>query len=138
MVRLALQGIERFEALSIEIERKEMSYTIDTIRVLPPAKYHLLLSQESALHLQSWKDFKELIRLAPPLIGCRNGEFCTQDEREISLFQSDFFREGMTWTKNMDISSTDIRHRIKKKLYCGHLVPAKTLDYIDRNQVYFC
>ena len=138
MVRLALEGMSGFEALPSEIERKGVSYTIDTIRALPPAEYHLLLSEESALQLSSWKDAEELIRLAPPLIGCRSGAFRTSFGEENAFSLPLILNQGFTMTKSMEISSTDIRQRLQKKLYCGHLVPAKALDYIGRNRLYSC
>ena len=138
MVRLALEGMPRFEALPSEIERKGVSYTIDTIRALPPAQYHLLLSEESALQFSGWKDAEELIRLAPPLIGCRSGAFRASSREENAFSLPPFFNQGFTMTKSMEISSTDIRQRLQKKLYCGHLVPAKALDYINQNRLYSC
>lgn len=129
MVRLAVQDISCMEVLSNEVEDKKVSYTIDTIRSLPPAKYHLLLSEESAASFTEWKEAEELARLAPPLIGCRKGEFSLPEQ--ILLL-----KKGLTPTKSMEISSTEIRERLKNRLYCGHLVPAKALDYIERNQLY--
>src|SRR5207244_6297019 len=102
MLRLGVGDIPQFKVTTLEIDRKGSSYTIDTIKALHKDHLRLLLSEESAEHLPSWKETKELITLAPPLIGSRF----------------------------MQISSTMIRERLKKKLYCGHLVPAKTLEYI--------
>ncbi len=126
MVRLAVQDISCMEVLSLEAEKQKISYTIDTIRSLPPARYHLLLSEESAASFMEWKEAEELARLAPPLIGCRKGAPPT----------SSFLKKGFTPTKSMEISSTEIRERLKNKLYCGHLVPAKALDYIERYRLY--
>ena len=117
MVRLAVEGIPHFSATPVEIERGGVSYTIDTIRSLPKAQYHLLLSDESAAHLDQWKESDELIRLAPPLIGSR-------------------LKKGFTKTQKMEISSTEIRDRLEKNLYCGHLVPSKALDYILQHRLY--
>lgn len=129
MVKLALEGVPRFEAISTEIDRKEISYTIDTIRSLPSSnQYHLLLSEESAAQFHKWKESEELIRLAPPLIGCRKA--AAPSSLPASL------KNGFTPTKIMDLSSTDIRDRLKKNLYCGHLIPAKALDYIHRHRLY--
>ena len=45
--------------------------------------------------------------------------------------------QGLSETPLMDISSTTIRERLKKRLYCGHLVPGKVLDYIYQNGLYY-
>ncbi len=109
MLKLALE-LPQFKISTLEIDRKGTSYTVDTLRALKKEGINLklLLSEESARHLNKWKEPEELLQIAPPLIG----------RREIQ------------------ISSTEIRERLKKKLYCGHLVPAKTLDYIQKHRLY--
>ncbi len=109
MLKLALD-IPQFKVCTLELEKKEASYTIDTLRSLKSeaVQLRLLLSDESAAQLEQWKETQELVALAPPLIGPRA----------------------------IQISSTDIRARLKKRLYCGHLIPAKTLDYILANRLY--
>ena len=129
MVRLAVEEIPYMQVLSLEVESEKMCYTMDTIRSLPSANYHLLLSEETAKSFMQWKEADELIRRASPLIGCRS--------EKISFAQDiPWLQKGFTRTKNMEISSTEIRSRLKNKLYCGHLVPAKALDYIGRHRLY--
>lgn len=109
MLKLALE-IPQFKITTLELEREGPSYTIDTIRALQKnnMKMRLILSDETASQLSQWRETEALIRLAPPLIGHR--------ER--------------------GISSTEIRERLKKGLYCGHLMPAKALSYIQKQELY--
>lgn len=109
MLRLALDH-PQFKITTHELDRPRPSYTIDTLRALqaPDVQFRLLLSEEAAIHLNKWKESEELLRLAPPLIAAR--EF--------------------------PISSTDIRSRLGKGLYCAHLVPMNTLRYICSHHLY--
>lgn len=109
LLKLALE-IPQFKITTIELERGGPSYSVETLRALQVegVKFRLLLSDEAAVRLDQWKDTQELIKLAPPLIGPRE----------------------------IQISSTQIRSRLKKKLYCGHLIPAKALEYIHRHGIY--
>ncbi len=107
MLELALDH-PQFKITTIELDRKDSSYSIETIRALRIKDLRLILSEETAAHLDKWKETEELVRLAPPLIGPRR----------------------------TDISSTEIRARLKKKLYCGHLIPAKALEYIQKHRLY--
>jgi len=107
MLTLALDH-PQFKLSSIEIDRGGASYTIDTIRTLNLPSIRLILSKETATHLSDWKESKALIELAPPLIG----------------------------SHKLDISSTEIRDRLKKNLYCSHLLPASVLNYIHKHQLY--
>ena len=107
MLKLALD-CPRFKITTVELDRKGVSYTIDTIRSLKMKGLRLILSEEAAQHLDRWKESQALAELAPPLTGPRD----------------------------MKVSSTEVRERLKRGLYCGHLVPAKVLAYIEKHQLY--
>lgn len=107
MLKLALDH-PKFKVTTLELDRGGCSYTIETLRALQLKGLRLILSEETAAHLDQWKETQELIQLAPPLIGPRK----------------------------IETSSTEIRARLKKRLYCGHLIPAKTLEYIGENGLY--
>ena len=130
MLQAAVAEIPHFRVSSYEVERREISYTIDTLRNLQePGIFHLILSDEAASHFHQWKEPEELIRLAPPFIGVRSASHLTGKMAEA-------LRPGFTETKAFPISSTEIRERLKKELYCGHLVPANALEYIRANSLY--
>jgi nicotinate-nucleotide adenylyltransferase len=131
MVRLAIQPLAPFRALSWEIERPDPSYTIDTVQRFhlenPDAQLHLILREDALEGLSRWKESAELLRLAPPLIGSRSA---TAPE----MFQA--MQKGWTKIPTMEISSTEIRDRLKKHLFCGHLLPTSVLDYIQTHSLY--
>ncbi len=134
MVRLAIEEIPHFRLSAYEVDRGDLSYTIDTLQHLQgesrgSVKFRLLLSEGEIKHLDRWKDVERLMQLAPPLIGCRS-----PSDPEGPLARS--LRGALTRTHMMEISSTEVRFRLKKGLYCGHLVPRKTLDYIRENGIY--
>lgn len=133
MSGLAIEGISGFRLLSTEIERQGPSYAIDTVRSLlqEERQIRLLLSEETASQLEGWKEYRELLRLAPPLIGLRS-------HRPPSFPPSlqETLQKGWTSTPVIEISSTEVRRRLAKKMYCGHLVPAKALDYIFAHHLY--
>lgn len=130
MLQLALKEIPRLRVISLEIDRGGVSYTIDTLRILEKEglKLHLILSEDSAVHFDRWKESDEILRIAPPLIGTRKNSHLENLPEQL--------KKGFTPTRMMEISSTEIRERLKKKMYCGHLVPGKALDYIHANRLY--
>lgn len=129
MLRLALAPIPSFRISTLEIARNGTSYTIDTLRLLhsPESQLHLLLSDEAASHFLQWKEPEEILRLAPPWIGGRSSS-------KANLPPS--LQKYFTPTQIFEVSSTEIRARLRKKLYCGHLIPAKALDYIQAHHLY--
>jgi len=141
MAALALEDLPHFHVTALEIERGSTSYTIDTIRTLiqeegKQKEFFLLLAEDVAYSLDKWKEPEELLSLAPPLVGTRFG-FERQKINRLSPSIQSFLEEGECKIASMDISSTDIRKRLKKYLYCGHLLSRKVLDYIYDNQLYF-
>ncbi len=124
MLLLAIQPVKQFRLLDWELQGKGPSFTIDTVRRLSseaPAQYHLLLGDDQLEGLPRWKEAEELIRLAPPLIGTRERAGFGKTQVKIPRFE---------------ISSTEVRKRLSEKKFCGHLVPASVLTYIEKKSLY--
>lgn len=145
MVKLAISGNPNFQLLDLESKRKGISYTIDTLRDLiaqeelssNPKKIFLLLSDEAVPGFFQWHQPEEIIKIVPLLIGSRlpitNNLLPEQANQSIC----EAIKKGWTMTSRMDISSTEIRNRLRKRLYCEHLMPKKVLDYIYQKHLYF-
>jgi nicotinate-nucleotide adenylyltransferase len=122
MLKLAIAPIKQFRILDWELQKDGPAFTIDTVRKLakdPALELHLILGEDHLASLHRWKEADELLRLAPPLIGTRGKS------------------EGKTINiPSFDISSTQVRARLSQKKYCGHLVPAAVLEYINKNKLY--
>jgi nicotinate-nucleotide adenylyltransferase len=79
LLRLALEGVERASIWTDELDRAggRAAYTIDTLRRLrslrPDAALRLAMGADQALALHRWREPRELVRLAPPLIMLRGG-----------------------------------------------------------------
>ncbi len=125
MTQLAIQELPRFRLCKLEIERGGVSYTVDTLRDLrkahPHDEFFLLLAEDSIESFSRWKDSEEIVRLAKPLFGAR---------------QKGSGHAGLTPIPVMEISSTEVRRRLKKNLPCQHLVPGIILDYIRQHRLY--
>ena len=143
MIELAIEAIPYFKICSDELNRPPPSYTIDTVKALihahPQCAFSLLCSQDTLIRFPEWKEPLELIRLVPLLIGSRNYAELTKHvpTLEMSDEVSSAIRQGVVVTRQFEISSTAIRDRLKKNLYCNHLLPTKVLDYIYAHQLYF-
>lgn len=143
MVQLAIQEIPHFYLKDLEKERPPPSYTIDTLRSFiaeeayspTPNQFYLLLGEDSVPGFFQWHLPEEIVKLVPLLIGSRTGIW-QYELTNFSLPVRESIQEGLTPTRLMDISGTDIRHRLSQKLYCGHLIPAPVLHYIQKNQLY--
>jgi nicotinate-nucleotide adenylyltransferase len=140
MTRLAIRDIPAFRVSTIELERPGISYTVDSLRILrsfydqkpESVQLYILLSDDSLESFHLWKDAEQIVRLARPLVGLRKEH---QEKIPPSAVRGALLK-GLTSTTRLEISSTQIRARLKKGLYCEHLAPLKTLDFIDKNGLY--
>lgn len=143
MVQLAIQDIPQFHLKDLEKERPPPSYTIDTLKAFiaeeayssAPHQFFLLLGEDSISGFIHWHLSEEIVDRVPLLIGSRSGLWQTEFD-SFNLPIREAIQKGMTPTRLMDISGTEIRKRFNEKLYCGHLVPAIVLDYIVANRLY--
>jgi nicotinate-nucleotide adenylyltransferase len=143
MVQLAIQDIPQFHLKDLEKELPPPSYTIHTLRAFiaaeavnpTPHQFYLLMGEDSVPGFFQWHLPEEIVRLVPLLIGSRSGIWQYELDN-FSLPIREAIQAGLTPTRLIDISGTDIRNRLTQQMYCGHLVPASVLHYIQDNQMY--
>lgn len=139
MLKIALQPLDFAEAIDLEIQDPTPSYTINTLSKLkskfPNDELFMIAGEDVLSHFSYWKDPESILKIVKPLIGSR-----TLDEKcfeKLDYSYRDIFKHGYCPLKNFDISSTDIRARLAKRLYCGHLLPSKVVDYIINHKLYY-
>ena len=128
MLQLAIQDNPAFVVSDIELQRKGPSYTIDTLRVIkaqvPAAKLFLLIGQD--MLAVRWLAWSEMKRLCQVVVVHRPG--CRVRSRQPRLTQLAM--------PQVDISSSDIRARLKAGRSIRYLVPAAVERYIRQRQLY--
>lgn len=141
MTRLAFEAEPRAEVLPIEIERAGPSYTIDTLRALAtadPRPLRLLIGSDQALNLPTWREWHEVLRLAPPAIVVR------PPHRHESLPAALAERCGGTaaaWAASIlplapvEISATEARDALARG-EAPTTIPPAVLAYIRRRGLY--
>lgn len=137
MVELAISEIPQFSLLDMECRRQGPSYTIDTLRELTALHhehFRLILGSDSLVTFHRWRSPEEIIRLAHPLVGQRSAQVPEAQGRTDIVAA---LQEGWVPIPVMEISASAIRERLRQKRYCGHLVPAKVLDYIRLHHLYY-
>lgn len=142
MLKLAIEDIPNFFINEIELQREGPSYTIETLRALKSQEgtnhqnhYFLIIGEDAAEDFSKWRNPEEIISLATILVGGRISSTTFKDKNGVSNIQK-ALDNGRTPTRILEISSTEIRDRVSKGLYCGHLLPRKVLDYIILNDLY--
>jgi nicotinate-nucleotide adenylyltransferase len=138
MLASAVQHVAGFSVLDWEIAERRPCFTIDTMKRLQEetdADLFLLLGEDQLHDLHRWKQIEELLSFVRPLVASRDTKAAWHSELPQEL--QSLIAQGRTPISMMDMSSTAIRKRLKERLYCGHLVPALVLDYIERHRLYY-
>ncbi|MEA1935887.1 MAG: nicotinate-nucleotide adenylyltransferase [Thermodesulfobacteriota bacterium] len=156
MVELATSVNQLFSASDIEGRRKGKSYSIETVKHF--LKEHgkdltlfFILGQDAFQGIKMWKDWEKLLLLCNFVVMTRPGykikrlqellphDFASQFKynKDTDGFKgptghSIFFRE-VTF---LDISSTDIRDRVKNGKSIKYIAPEVVCDYISEHLLY--
>lgn len=144
ILNLAIDGEPKFRILDSELTRQGTSFTIDTLQELltsqagkpHPNSFSLIIGEDAAKNFHNWRKPEEIIQLVPILVGRRSTSM-KPDVLKGSPSIIAALEKGMTPTRRLDISSSEVRQRLAKRLYCGHLVHSKVLDYIYLHQLYY-
>ncbi len=134
MVRAATDGCAHQSVSEIELLREGPSYTVDTLRALrstrPEAHPVLIMGSDQFAELAGWREAEEVVRLADVCVWARGGV-------ELARVLP---RLDVVWTAAdvppVDVSSSEIRRRIRQGRPYGHLVPVAVADIIEREGLY--
>lgn len=158
MLQLAVSGNAGFEVSDIELKRKGVSYTVDTLKQLKKEnrneELYFIVGTENLAKIDEWKDYKDLFNLAHFAVIARPG-FIYKNIRDIipGCLRSDINfskdKEGLKVFKHtrgkeviflkirgISISSTTLRKMIQKKRSIKYFVPDKLNNYIIKNNLY--
>ena len=159
MVRLATKGNPFFEPSEIEINRGGRSYTIDTVealrQVFPGTDLYFITGLDSFLEIQTWHEWERLLTLSHFVVISRPGyqfidlakiSFMKHAANELASLDQGMQLEAMVQSPSFtiyletiplfDISSTDIRKRVKAGVSIKYLLPDTIETYIITNKLY--
>lgn len=141
MIELAIESNPYFCLSTMEIDKEGISYTIDTVTELKEIyskdRLYMIIGADSLLSLHTWKGFEKLIRMTDFVVADRHGA-CDSDVlariKDLNIrFGSNICRID---TPIIEISSTEIRNKIKEGLSIRYLVPESVEEYIIDNNLY--
>lgn len=142
MVCEAIKTNNRFEVSAIETERKGYSYTVDTLKQLKEiykddTELFLITGADVIPEIQTWKSYKELFALCQLITVMRPGYEKEKLDNQIQYLKSEYnARINLADSILIDISSTNIRQRLKQNRSIKYLVPESVETYIVKNGLY--
>jgi nicotinate-nucleotide adenylyltransferase len=141
MVRLAIAQKPSFKISTLEIERRGVSYTVDTVKALsgrltPQDELFFIMGWDNLKDLPLWHKPSELVSLcrlvAVPRVGCSVPDLSSLESRIPGLSQ----RVIMLDKPEVAVSSSEIRERVHLGLSIDDLVPLPVAGYIAEKGLY--
>ena len=135
MVKMAIADNPYFTCSRLEIDKPEGSYTYDTIQDLklmyPGDELYLIMGADSIIGLDTWYRADELMKSCVILAAVRAEDdlpALDKKRRELgSIYGADI--RIMTFNR-IDISSTDIRQRVKSGRSVRYLLPDPCVEFM--------
>lgn len=131
MVRLVTRNVPQFAVDSRELDRPGPSWTVQTLESLkkdyPDAHFWLIVGSDNLAGFASWREPERIQELASLAVYERPGR-----EIERATVPAATPIHGAT----RDISSTDIRERLRRGTSTEDMLSPVVLDYITKNRLY--
>ena len=134
MVYLATEDFPKIKPSDIEFKLSQPNYTVNTLAHLqekyPDHEFSLIMGEDNLKSLHKWKNYEVILEhhdiYVYPRISSEAENLELKNHPKIHLIDAPV----------VEISSTDIRHNIKKSKNVQPLLPHKVWDYIDHNNFY--
>lgn len=141
MVKLAIEGNERFRASDIEFLREGPTYTADTLKVLnelyPDYDFFFIIGGDSLMNFETWVRPEE-ISARCTVAACIRGGYAADALIDKTKELSEKFKGEFVYFSfpESDISSTYIRKSVEEGNSVKYLVPDSVINYIYDNRLY--
>jgi len=132
MVNLAIKDTKGIFASDVEFSMPKPSYTVDTMGYLnkqyPEHQFVLLMGGDNLSCFHLWKDHQKLLENYDIIVYPRPGF----DKTQVSGLD----RVTIIDAPLMEISSTEIREKIKKNEDVSSLIPESVKHFIQKHKLY--
>jgi nicotinate-nucleotide adenylyltransferase len=131
MVELAIADNGAFAVSDFEIGSKKTSYSVDTLREFrkahgEDAQLYFITGSDLLKDLFSWKNVNDIFKMSKFIVANRPGYPVTEVPKDV---------ETVVITP-IEVSSEDIRRRLKAGRSIRYLVPEKVRGYIIEHDLY--
>lgn len=134
MLRLSIGSDPRFAVDPIEIDRGGLSYTVDTLDAFaardPKAERFLLIGDDLAEQISTWRQSERIAELATIVVLVRG------DDADAGKGARPMLPQMRIATRRVDVSSSEIRARVRAGLPLTGFVTEAVADYMRSASLY--
>lgn len=140
MTALAIKQYSKFELSLIEAQKTGNTYTCETLQYLTrtnsDTQYYFIIGADSLFQIEQWRSPKQIFEFAILICAIRDDyDFDTIRKKGEALAESGADIIYLN-TPKWDISSTDIRAKVKSRISIHGLVPPEVAHYIEQEHLY--
>ena len=141
MTALAIEDNPHFAISAMEVERKGPTYTCETLKELKKLhseiQYYFIIGADNLFSIETWWKPEEILACCTLIVALRGDK----EERAILNKAADLKEKYnasiiLLPERKFDISSTEIREKIKRGESVRYLLPDKVISYIEKNGLY--
>lgn len=140
MVKLAISDFPYFDISSIEIDKEGNSYSYETINEIKATgniEIYFIIGADSLLYIENWKCPEEIFNNSIILVAKRPGSNDDDLKSKIAYLQNKYKADiRIINVDKADISSTDIRDKVKNNMPVSDILDTKVYDYIIEKGLY--
>jgi nicotinate-nucleotide adenylyltransferase len=130
MVALATAGQPAFVVSDAELDRPGPSYTVETLRAWrrgqPDEELVLLLGSDAFAEMNGWRESEAVFELCQVAVISRPGDSAPRVEGKALRVEG----------PGLEVSSSEIRQRVKAGRSVRYLVPDAVAEYIGKRGLY--
>lgn len=141
MVRLAIGDNPSFEVSEMEIDAGGKSYTAKTLEVMgniyPDDRLCFIVGADSLCDMERWFCPSEIFSRAEIIVAMRGGMKSAELNAAIGLFRQKYNADIRKVDMSViEMSSSDIRKRMKEGRSVKYMICDQVIEYIAENKVY--
>ncbi|WP_294353325.1 nicotinate-nucleotide adenylyltransferase [uncultured Clostridium sp.] len=139
MVKTAIEGKDGFEVSDYEIQKQGISFTYETLEHFKKEdeQLYFITGADCLLNLEKWKGVKRILELCKFVVLTRPGYNDKKLETQKDYIEDKYGGEIILLEiDGLDISSTEIREKIKNNEDISSLVTKGVLKIIKDNGLY--
>ena len=141
MVKLAIEGKDYFELQTYEIENQDVNYSYKTMehfcKIYPNDEFYFIIGADSLFAIEKWVKPERLLKTCVMLAAYRDDKSTEEMMNQIAYINKKYGADiRLLNTPNVDISSSEIREKLRDEESVKELVPESVYWYIKDKQLY--